>query len=96
MTEERITTTRVEAGNTHTTRVVTDGEASSGGGGAKWVSLLILGLAIAAAVYVFSQTSAAEITKDNAITEAAGEVGEAAGQIGDAAEGVADEVTGEE
>ncbi|GMN01627.1 hypothetical protein [Erythrobacter sp. MTPC3] len=37
--------------------------------------LLILVLAIAAAVYIFSQTSAAEIAKDTAITDAAGEVG---------------------
>ena len=94
MTEERVTETTDSHGNTHTTRVISDGNSS--GGGAKWVFLLILLIAVAAGVYIFTQTSASEIAKDNAVTEAAGQVGEAAGQVGEAAEDVANEVTGGE
>lgn len=93
MTEERITETTDASGNTHTTHVVSDRES---GGSAKWVFLLILVVAIGAAVYFFTQTNASEIAKDNAVAEAAGDVGEAAGQVGEAANDVADSVTGGE
>ena len=94
MTEERITTTEDERGNTHTTHVVSDDRTTNGGGAAKWVFLLILVVAIAIGAYLLAQGNASEMTKDAAITDAANEVGEAAGQVGDAAQDAANEVTG--
>lgn len=91
MTEERITQTRDELGNTHTTHtVVTDGERKSGG--ASWVLLLVLAVLAIGAFVVFSQMSDAEVAKDNAVADAANEVGEAAGQVGDAAQNAGDAV----
>ncbi len=95
MTNERITETTDSQGNTHTTRVISEGGSSSGGS-AKWVFLIILVAAIGVGAYLFSQTGAAEIAKDNAIADAANEVGEAAGQVGEAAQDVADTVSGNE
>lgn len=94
MTEERITETTDSQGNTHTTHIVHDG--SSGGGAAKWVFLLILVVAIAVGAYVMTQTNASEIQANEAMTEAAQDVGTAAGQVGDAAEDAANAVTGGE
>ena len=82
MSEERITETTDSRGNTHTTRVVSD----SGSGGAKWAFLIVLVIALGVGAYIFTQTNAAEIAKDNAIADAAQDVGNAAGQIGDAAQ----------
>ena len=48
-------------------------------------------LAIGAFV-IFTQLSGAEVAKDNAVADAAVEVGEAAGQVGDAAENASDAV----
>lgn len=96
MTEERITETHDQAGNTHTTIVrdtVHSDVESSGGGGAKWFVILVVLLAIIAAVYFFSQGTGAEMAKDNAIGDAAGQVGNAAEQVGNAVEDVADNVT---
>ncbi|MCK0100514.1 hypothetical protein MWU38_14100 [Qipengyuania sp. S6317L1] len=84
MSEERITETTDAQGNTHTTRVVSDG--GSGGGMAKWAFLLVLVIALGVAGFLLTQTNTAEIAKDNAITEAAQDVGEAAGQVGEAAQ----------
>lgn len=93
MTEERITRTEDELGNTHTTHVVHDDHR--GGGAGKWVFLIILALAVVVAVVLLSRPDASEIAANNAVAEAAGEVGEAAGQIGSAAEEAADAVAGE-
>lgn len=93
MTEERIITTQDERGNTHTTHTVTEG--SDGGGAFKWVVLLLLVAVIAVGAYLLTQTNASEIARDEAITDAANQVGEAANQIGEAAEDAADAVTGE-
>lgn len=91
MTEERVTRTTDEAGNTHTTHtVVTDGDRRAGG--TNWVLvLLVLGVAIVGIIF-FTQMSGAEVAKDNAIAEAANEVGDAAGQVGDAAESAGEAV----
>ena len=85
MTEERTTTIETPAGETHTTTTVVRDEPRSGGG-VKWG--LVLGLLVLAVVafVVFSQMSNAEIAKDNAMAEAASNVGDAAGQVGDAAQ----------
>lgn len=93
MTEERITRTTDEDGNTHTTHtVVSDGARESGGGMGKILLLLVAIVAIVAAVMIFSNMSNAEVAKDNAIGDAAGEVGEAAGQVGDAAQDAAEQL----
>ncbi|TMM49760.1 hypothetical protein [Qipengyuania marisflavi] len=92
MTEERITETTTDTGDTHTTRtVITDGEPRSGGGGS-WIWMLLLLVAVVAGIYFFSQMSDAEVAKDNAVTEAAGQVGEAANQVGEAAQNAGDAV----
>ncbi len=91
MTEERITETSTPEGNTHThTTVITDQPDS--GGGFKWFGLLALVIAGGAGIFFFSQMSDAEVAKDTAVAEAAGEVGEAAGQVGDAAAAAVDTI----
>jgi len=93
MTEERITETRTPDGNTHThTTVISDGEHVRGGGSGKWLILLTVLVLGAVGLYFFSQSNSAEVARDNAIAEAAGDVGDAAGQIGDAAKDAADNI----
>lgn len=90
MTEERITEVETPAGNTHTTHtVVTDGEARSGGGSG-WLIAIVLILAVLVGGYFLMQGTGAEANKDNAIAEAADDVGNAAQQVGDAAEKAVD------
>ena len=98
MTEERITQTTDDTGNTHTTHtIVHDGGSQSGG--FRWGLLLLVAVIAIGAFIVFSQVSDAEIARDNAIADAADEVGEAAGQVGEAAqdagEALEDAVDGE-
>ena len=91
MTEERITEVETPRGNTHTTHtVVTDGEARRG---SSWLIPLLLIIALIAAFLIFSNMSDSEVAKDNAVAEAAGDVGDAAQQAGQAVEEAADEVT---
>ena len=92
MVEERTTEIETPSGNTHThTTVVSDGARS--GGGATWLIVLLLIVLAGIALWFFSGMSGSEVAKDDAITEAAGEVGQAAGQVGDAAQEAADAVT---
>ena len=93
MTEERITEIRdPETGSTHTTHtVVTDGEALRGGGSG-WLIAIVLLIAVVAGFFLFSNMSGAEVSKDNAVAEAANEVGNAAQQVGDAAQDAADNI----
>ena len=92
MVDERITEVRTPAGDTHTTHtVVTDGERRGGGSG--WVIALALIVALIAAIWFFSGMSNSEAAKDNAIADAASDVGNAAEQVGNAAQDAADNVT---
>lgn len=93
MTEERITEIRdPETGSTHTTHtVVTDGEPRRGGGSG-WLIAIVLLIAVVAGFFIFSNMSGAEVSKDNAVAEAANEVGNAAEQVGDAAQEAADKI----
>ena len=91
MVEERITEVETPAGHTHThTTVVSDGERS--GGGATWLIVLLLVIVAAVAIWFFSGMSNSEVAKDNAVAEAAGDVGDAAQQAGQAVEEAADSV----
>lgn len=91
MAEERITEVETPSGNTHTTHtVVTDGEPRRGGSG--WFIALLLIVALIAAFLIFSNMSGSEVAKDNAVAEAAGDVGDAAQQAGEAVENAANEV----
>ena len=93
MADERITEVETPSGNTHTTHtVVTDGEPRRGGGSG-WVIALVLIVALIAAIWFFSGMSGSEAAKDNAIADAANDVGAAAQQVGDAAQDAADNVT---
>lgn len=92
MVDERITEVRTPAGDTHTTHtVVTDGDRRGGGSG--WVIALVLIVALIAAIWFFSGMSNSEAAKDNAIADAASNVGNAAQQVGDAAQDAANNVT---
>ncbi len=86
MTEERITTTETpdaHGGTTTHTTIIEDRSPSGGGSG--WLIGIVLLVAIIAGIWFFTQTSASEMAKDNAIAEAADNVGEAAQSVGDAA-----------
>ena len=91
MVEERTTEVETPSGNTHThTTVVSDGERSGGRG--TWLIVLLLVIVAGIAIFFFSGMSGSEVAKDNAVAEAAGEVGDAANQVGDAAQEAADAV----
>ena len=94
MSEERTTITTDEAGNTHshtTSYVREDAPRRSGGG--IWVIALMLLVALVVGGYFISQTSSAEMAKDNAVADAANSVSGAADQIGDSVQQVGDSVT---
>ena len=88
MAEEHITTTEPRSGATTHTTIVSDGERRSGGAG--WIIAIILIVALIAGVFIFSGTTGSEVAKDNAIANAAGQVGDAAQQAGNAAQDAAD------
>lgn len=91
MAEERITEVETPTGNTHThTTVVSD--EGRGGGGATWIIVLLLVILAGVAIWYFSGVSGSEAAKDNAIAEAASDVGDAAQQAGNAAQEAADNV----
>ena len=92
MAEERITEVHTPSGGSHTHTTVVS-EPRSGGGGSAWLILLLLIVVAAVAVFYLSGMSGSEAAKDNAVAEAARDVGAAAGQVGDAAQDAADNVT---
>lgn len=93
MTEERITKVEDADGSTHTTTTVVHDNPQSSGGAGRWILLIILLVAAGVGLFIFNGMSGAEISKDNAIADAANNVGDAANQAGDAVRDVADEVT---
>jgi|SRR6476469_10793446 len=94
MAEERITEVETPSGDTHTTHtIVTDGDTRSGGGGSGWLIAIVLLIAVVAGIWFFSGMSNSEAKKDDAIANAADNVGAAAKQAGNAVENAADNVT---
>lgn len=89
MAEERITTVEPREGPATHTTIVTDGESRSGGG-AGWLIAVILIVALVVGIFMFRGTSGSEAAKDNAIANAAGQVGDAAQRAGNAAQDAAD------
>jgi uncharacterized protein HemX len=83
MTEERITEVETPSGNTHTSHTVVD---RRDGGGAGWLIAIVLILALLIGGYFLLRGQGSEANKDNAIAEAAGDVGDAAQKVGDAAQ----------
>lgn len=88
------------ADEVHTTRETHPGDTTiihetrtSSGGGAGWLIAIILILALVAGVWFFTQSNNSQIAKDNAITNAANNVGSAAKDVGDAAKDAADNAT---
>ena len=91
MVEERITRVETPTGDTHThTTVVDDGARTGGGSG--WLIALILVLAVIAGIYLFSREADGEAAKDNAVAEAAADVGDAANKVGAAADRAVDDI----
>ena len=90
MTEERITETETPTGNVHTTHTVVSDDGARSGGGSGWLIALVLIIAAIVGIYIYSQQSGAEVSKDNAVAAAADNVSEAAQNVGDAAKDVAD------
>jgi hypothetical protein len=83
MTEERITEVETPSGNTHTSHTVVDRDR---GGGSGWLIAIILILALLIGGYFLMRGTNSEVARDNAVAEAAGDVGDAAQKVGDAAE----------
>lgn len=89
MAEERITETETPSGNVHTTHTVVDDDGARRGGSGWLIALALIVLALVG-FYLFSQQNNSEIARDNAIAEAAGDVGEAAQNVGEAAKDAVD------
>lgn len=90
MAEERITETETPAGNVHTTHTVVTDDGARRSGGSGWVIALVLIVVAIVGFYLFSQQSGSEIAKDNAVAEAANDVGAAAQNVGEAAKDAVD------
>lgn len=69
----------------HTTII----ETPSRGGGAGWVIAVILIVALVVGVVLFTRSSGSDAAKDNAIANAANQVGAAAEKAGNAAQDAA-------
>lgn len=91
MADERITT--YETPEAHHTTTIVHEDSSRGSGGAVWMFGIVLLIAVLAAVYFLSTRSDSEAAKDNAVTNAAEQVGTAATKVGTAAEEAANNVT---
>ncbi|WP_395394245.1 hypothetical protein WBP07_03230 [Novosphingobium sp. BL-8A] len=86
--EERIVETdRAPEAPVHTTTVIRE---RGSGGGAGIIMALALLIAVIGGIYLFSRQSASESARDNAVANAAQDVGDAANKVGDAAKDAAD------
>jgi hypothetical protein len=89
MAEERITEVETPSGNTHTSHTIVERDPDRRGGGSGWLIAVILVLALLIGGYFLMQNSNSDVAKDNAVAEAAQDVGNAANQVGDAAQNAA-------
>lgn len=64
-------------------------EAPGRSGGSGWIIALVLVVALIVGIVFFTRMSSTETAKDNAITNAAQDVGQAARTVGDAAQDAA-------
>lgn len=71
--------------------VIVNTGASGGGGFSMVIGLLLLGALVVGAYFLFA-SDRSEQRKDNAVAEAAGNVGDAAQKAGDAVEKAADKI----
>ncbi len=69
------------------TIVVTEGKSSGTNG---WFVMFTVLAAVLVGLWAFTQLGGAEMAKDNAVADAAEEVGRAAGEVGDAARDIGD------
>lgn len=90
MADERVTTYETPAGSN--TTVIHEGPARSDNGSG-WLFGIVLLIAVLAAVYLMAIRNDSQSARDNAVTNAATEVGTAAKQVGTAAEDAADNLT---
>lgn len=81
-------TTEAQPGAEQPTIIVTD--SGRRGGGGSWLIGIVLLIAVIAGIYVFTRNSGSEAVKNNAIANAADQVGDAAQQVGNAAQDAAD------
>lgn len=89
MAEERITEVETPSGNTHTSHTIVERDRDRGRGGAGWLIAIVLVVALLIGGYFLMQGTNSDIARDNAIADAASDVGAAAGQVGDAAQDAA-------
>ena len=87
MVEERITEVETPSGDVHTSHTYVDRDR---GGGSGWLIAVVLILAVLVGGYFLMRGTDSEANKDNAIAEAADDVGNAAQKVGDAAENAVD------
>ena len=87
MADERVTTYETPAGSN--TTVVHEGPSRSSSG-VGWLFGIVLLIAVLAVVYLMAVRNDTQSAKDNAVANAAHEVGTAAKQVGTAAENAAD------
>lgn len=94
MAEETITTERrTEAAPTSHTTIIR--EPGSSGSGMGIVIAIILLVAVIAGIYLVSRNAASDNAKNDAIAQAASDVGSAANKVGDAAQNAASKVDGQ-
>jgi uncharacterized membrane protein len=90
MADERVTTYETPAGSN--TTVIHEGPARSSSG-AGWLFGIVVLIAVLAVVYLMAVRGDSQSAKDNAIANAATEVGAAAKKVGTAADNAADNLT---
>ena len=79
---DEVHTTRETRAAPETTTVIHEVRS---GGGAGWVIVVLLAVALVGGFWLFGRSTASQSHKDNAIATAAENVGEAAKDVGDAA-----------
>jgi hypothetical protein len=92
MAEERIVTSETPGSAPQATHTTVIHDSGRSGGGSGWFIGLVLVLALIAGAYFLTRMSGSETAKDNAIANAAGDVGSAAKEVGSAARDAADKI----